>query len=207
MPEYYAVERTGSSLQHYGVKGMKWGVRKAIEKKNGVRLAKHYAKAVQKLNKLNQRADIDTQKTRVKDQLKKAKRSALVGAGAAAAGLGSEKITIPDGHMDVTNHYWTNVNGYGNVGSGTIHTQIQTHRDPYFHKAARLISGAATVGALTKAGVHTAKAIAAKRRTSLVGHAKAVAKRDAWKKSMQEAFRGTQYDASGSVRKNKKRRR
>lgn len=32
MAEYYAVERSPEYLAHYGVKGMKWGVRKAIER-------------------------------------------------------------------------------------------------------------------------------------------------------------------------------
>lgn len=28
MSEYYAVQRSGNHLSHYGVKGMRWGVRK-----------------------------------------------------------------------------------------------------------------------------------------------------------------------------------
>lgn len=49
---YYAVERSSEYLAHYGVKGMKWGVRKARESGNNVRLAYHYARAKLKLAKL-----------------------------------------------------------------------------------------------------------------------------------------------------------
>jgi len=67
--------------------------------------------------------------------------------------------------------------------------------------------GLAALGAglIGKEGYHAGKAIAAMYRTTEKGHAKAVAKRDAWKKEMKSAFKGTQYDASGSVRKKKKR--
>ena len=73
----YAVERSPEYLAHYGVRGMKWGVRKALEKGNMARLSYHYNKAQKKLAKLEKRAA----KTG-----KYAKRAALLGAGAAAAG-------------------------------------------------------------------------------------------------------------------------
>lgn len=66
MPKYYGVQRSGEYLAHYGVKGMKWGVRKAIESGNTARLGRHYAKAQAKLRRLNARADLNTVK-----QLKK----------------------------------------------------------------------------------------------------------------------------------------
>lgn len=34
MNEYYAVVRSSSALSHYGVKGMRWGVRRAIKRIN-----------------------------------------------------------------------------------------------------------------------------------------------------------------------------
>ena len=40
MSKYYGVVRSNNSLSHYGVKGMKWGVRKAPEKSNAFRKAK-----------------------------------------------------------------------------------------------------------------------------------------------------------------------
>ena len=55
---YYGVTRSGEELSHYGVKGMKWGVRKAIEKGDSKRLAKHYAKANKKLQVLKRKADV-----------------------------------------------------------------------------------------------------------------------------------------------------
>lgn len=74
---YYGVTRTDEYLAHYGIKGMKWGVRKAIESSNSARLGRQYRKAQKKLAKLEARAN---------NGKKYAKRAAALGAGAAAAG-------------------------------------------------------------------------------------------------------------------------
>lgn len=73
----YGVERNDEFLAHYGIRGMKWGVRKAIKSGNSARLSKQYAKASKKLAKLEKRAA---------NSSKYAKRAAVLGAGAAAAG-------------------------------------------------------------------------------------------------------------------------
>ena len=73
----YAIERNDDYLAHYGIRGMKWGVRKAIERGNSKALSRHYAKAQKKLAKLEKRAA---------NSSKYARRAALMGAGAAAAG-------------------------------------------------------------------------------------------------------------------------
>lgn len=73
----YAIERNEDYLAHYGIRGMKWGVRKAIASGNSARLGRQYAKAQKKLAKLEKQAG----KTK-----KYARRAALMGAGAAAAG-------------------------------------------------------------------------------------------------------------------------
>ena len=53
MAEYYGIVRsTDHELRHYGVRGMKWGVRKARESGNNLRLTYHYLRAKHKLNKL-----------------------------------------------------------------------------------------------------------------------------------------------------------
>jgi len=77
--EYYGAVSTPTEdfLAHYGVKGMKWGVRKAIASGNARRLGRQYNKAAKKLAKLEKRAASGK---------KYAKRAAVLGAGAAAAG-------------------------------------------------------------------------------------------------------------------------
>ena len=52
MSEYYAVQRSTDHLAHYGVKGMKWGVRKALIKGNARSLDRQFRKAARKLKKL-----------------------------------------------------------------------------------------------------------------------------------------------------------
>lgn len=52
MENYYAIVRSGDHLAHYGVKGMKWGVRKAIATGNERALDRHFRKAARKLKKL-----------------------------------------------------------------------------------------------------------------------------------------------------------
>ena len=74
---YYGVTRTDEYLAHYGIKGMKWGVRKAIASGNSARLGRQYKKAQKKLAKLEARAA---------NGKKYAKRAAGLAAGAAAAG-------------------------------------------------------------------------------------------------------------------------
>ena len=73
----YAIERNEDYLAHYGIRGMKWGVRKAIASGNSARLGRQYAKAQKKLAKLGKQAG---------KSKKYARRAALMGAGAAAAG-------------------------------------------------------------------------------------------------------------------------
>lgn len=81
MSEYYAVVRSTDHLAHYGVKGMRWGVRKAIARADGRALDRHFRKAAKKLKKLQ---DIG---------LKPAKYAAKAAAyGVAAAGTGTLAI-------------------------------------------------------------------------------------------------------------------
>lgn len=77
----YAVDRNDDYLAHYGIKGMHWGVRKAIERGgaglDNKRLGRQYQKAARKLAKLEKRAASGK---------KYAARAARLGVGAAAAG-------------------------------------------------------------------------------------------------------------------------
>ena len=83
----YAVDRSDEYLAHYGIKGMKWGVQKALQSGSDRKLARQYKKAQKKLAKLEKRAANGS---------KYAKRAAALGAGAALAGgaaaLGTERI-------------------------------------------------------------------------------------------------------------------
>ena len=51
MSEYYAVQRSEEYLAHYGVRGMKWGVRKAVERGNGQGHSAAFNKAQAKLRR------------------------------------------------------------------------------------------------------------------------------------------------------------
>ena len=76
----YAIERSPEYLAHYGIRGMKWGVRKAREMggaRGARRLSRQYAKASKKLAKLEKRAASGS---------KYARRAAMLGAGAGIAG-------------------------------------------------------------------------------------------------------------------------
>ena len=89
MSEYYAVIRSTDHLAHYGVKGMRWGVRKAIAYGNEKSLDRHFRKAAKKLKKLQ---DIG---------LNSGKYAAKAAAyGAAAAGTAS--IAIGGGSKGIT---------------------------------------------------------------------------------------------------------
>lgn len=89
MAEYYAVQRSSEYLMHYGIKGMRWGVRRAKERNNRQALQKHWNKANTKLSILKDKANRKLQKENAKTNL--VAGPALMGLGA-AGGLASYGI-------------------------------------------------------------------------------------------------------------------
>lgn len=209
MSEYYAVQRTGDELRHYGIKGMKWGVRKALNTKSSGRAArklrKQYLKAENKLRKLSDKADLSRQKAAAKEHGKKALRSGLTSAALATLNYGFnnqyKKSVI--NNMKSGKHKSIPLNRTGTL-------ELPTNKDSLAWLGAAGATAAGSNIGLTKSAYHTGKAIAAKHRSTKRGHAKAVAKRDAFKREMDKAFAGTQYASrsskSGTPRQGKKRR-
>lgn len=84
MAQYYGIERSEEYLEHYGIKGMKWRVQKAIRKGDIAVYKKQYKKAVKKLERLEKKA------AKVS---KYAKKAIIKGAGTAAS-LGNIPLAI-----------------------------------------------------------------------------------------------------------------
>lgn len=132
--EYYGVASTPMDdyLAHYGVKGMRWGVRKAIASGNVRRLGRQYAKAQKKLVKLEKRAA---------NSSKYAKRAAKLGAGAAVAGglaaVGTEGIS----RVMKNNAKYAGAASKA-VGRGMVRAGQLASRIPGANKAAGKVIGA-----------------------------------------------------------------
>ena len=223
---YYGVSPSSDFFAHYGVKGMRWGVRKAIERGDQKALARHYNRAAKKLAKLSQRTDVELQKNTADHYNKIAKgarRVGRAGLGTALAlqGIGSASKLLAvhfndkraetlnkaassldfrsktlydnsaDHYKDLSNKYWNINNTAHNLGKNS--------------PVGPVALGMAVGGYGTFAGAK-AKSIIARKRTTAKGHAKAVSKRDAWKREMDFAFKGTKYGNS-HIKSNKRRRR
>lgn len=102
---YYGVIRSTDHLAHYGVKGMRWGVRRAIVTGNQRALDRHYRKAARKLAKLQNIGD---------NAYKSIAKSAAYGTAAAGTGalaLGGTGLAAKGMR-------------YGAAGLRTLHTRF-----------------------------------------------------------------------------------
>ena len=95
MAEYYAVERSPEYLAHYGVKGMRWGVRRALKRGDEKALAKHYKKAAKKLLKLS----THTNKELMRKQYNQAKENMAISA-ISSAGLSAGLTAGVNSHLN-----------------------------------------------------------------------------------------------------------
>lgn len=157
MTEYYGDMPYSEFLMHYGIKGMKWGVRKAIETGNAARLSRNYFKAKKKLAKLNFQADRNAQMA----VYKRAKANAI-GGSLSSAGLSA-------------------------AGTAIINKGVPLVERALYSAGAGLAGGLAGLA-------FNSNGLAAKRFTSERGHAKAIAKRNAWQREMNAAFKGTKFE-------------
>lgn len=229
MSEYYAIQRSNDCLEHYGVKGMKWGVRKAIEKGNERKLDRQYRKAQKKLEKLNSKANVSEQLA----SAKKHNKRAAIGLGVGAFGLGAHTImnnkvkeALKGKHgADLMS---SNLNGkptarkkrivgegfgvekkgsgLGIGPTGQKEPTVTTYKKTAVNSTdIRPLYAAIGLAGLGTAVYQKGKAIAAKRRTTQKGHAKAVAKRNAWENEMRKSFSGTKYSNLPNVTKKRRK--
>ena len=233
----YAIERSPDYLAHYGIRGMKWGVRKAIARGDSRALGKQYAKAQKKLAKLEKRAA---------NSKKYARRAALMGTGAAAIGGASLGVHIPGVKSSAIGaNRFLNAKGIktgiktrdivdaaGRAQKwGAQSHNVSTAASGAAARANRAVKNATGVGFKTKDVVDASHKITGTQRGVTnsqlvragglalgaglaVGAAKnayraATAKKKAarFRSEMNKAFAGTSYANGGGNRQGKKRRR
>lgn len=135
MPQYYGVARSSEYLAHYGVKGMKWGVRKAIERGSERALDRQYRKAQRKLNKL---VKLGTNKDKYKKR--------AIGYGLGAAKLGGLAVAGTQGIGNAVGYLVSRPAKYRSLASNAMTQLARTN----------LFKGTANADALNRLAVKTA---------------------------------------------------
>lgn len=184
---------------------MRWGVKRALKSGSDKKLWRQYSKAHKKLDKLNQKADVGRQKS---EQLKYAKRAAIGGgiASIGMAGMGGAYLARRKVNKSIANLIPEAARKYFDSSPSNVHFSVhvpESHPDhTQFEKYNKIsedvrkangIAGGVAIAGLGYGGYAGMRSLAAKYRQTLKGHAKAVAKRDAWQKEMKSAFKGTKY--------------
>lgn len=173
MNEYYGAPTTANDdfLAHYGVKGMKWGVRKAIERGSYRQLNRQYRKASKKLAKLMNKANRGHQENLIKQATKNQKVSAGLGAVNLGVAGGLTAASIAGAKRQAAKY-----------GLGVGHAFLPI---------------GAGIAAADIAGNAIHKRIIKKRLTN-EGHRKAVREANEFQREMNKAFKGTQYGKNTS---------
>ena len=148
MATYYGVERSSEYLEHYGIRGMKWGVRRALERGDRNALRKHYQKAALKLGKLSLNANRGVQQ-RIYNSAK-----ARMASGALGSALGSAGLTA------------------------ALNNDLKS-------------AGIAGAAGLAVGALANSRGITAGRHTTDRGHARAIRKRDEFRREMESTFKNT----------------
>ena len=178
MSEYYGVSPSSDFFAHYGVKGMKWGIRRALRSSDPSKLSKQYQKAVKNLVKMSIKANNTVNETKYQKWRQQARKNAVFEAlgGGLGGGIGA-------------------MHGVANAGAKYGLTLAET-----LSAAPQLkVMGAQFAGAGALAGGiggYTGARLRAhiyKRRQNPEVRNKLIAKRDLWKKDMEDAFNGTRY--------------
>lgn len=202
MRDYIITRDSSDYLQHFGIKGQKWGVRR-FENPDGTLTEegykRYYGKRFEKESrvqqKLNFKADQAKQVRIAEEQKSKAKRSALVGlAGAGIAGGGYLETMVARG-----------MNG-GELPLGVTNVvsryKGKTTTQQYVPKGMLLgasglvdmgVGSATAVIGLGKAAYHGIRASIANRRASIAGHEKAAEKARKHLEGMRTLFENTPY--------------
>lgn len=186
MSEYYAVQRSSDYLEHYGVRGMKWGVKKAIASGNARKIGRAYKKAQKHLNKLKDKANVEKQKAVAGVQSKKAIKFGLVTAGLGGiAGVGLDTVINGKKSMISYEGHFSKSGAKSHISRSRLNMKNKQDQRIVNHT----IASTAVAGlGLGKTAYHTSKAIAAKYRTTQKGHSRAVAKADKFKSEMDKTF-------------------
>ena len=161
MNEYYGIATTPTSdfLAHYGVKGMHWGVRKALDRGSERGLRRQFKKASKHLAKLQNKANTDYQRKRIKSAGISQKSDAV------AAGL---NLGLAGALTAATKRTWIPV-GAGVSAVDAIYSQIEKRN--------------------------------ARKLASESGHKEAAKKANDFRKEMNKAFKGTQYEGNTDLAK------
>lgn len=224
MSEYYAVIRSTNHLAHYGVKGMKWGVRKAVLLGNEKKLRKNFNKAAKKLNKLQDKA------------LRSGKYAAKAATyGTAAAATGALAIAGTEGLKKATSKLKDSVYSKWAETGKIKDKKLQAYLAKKYYKtkavsdvADKLDKWGQQQSALAKYNPYSDKVKFTKNTVMRVGAGAAAAglgavaarnayiashgrkyldKADSWRNAMDETFAGTKYQGQYVQDPKRKKRR